>query len=119
MAGHVDTRGDPGALHGLHAVAPGALVATTDASGHHRSWTVVTLQVRRKEDLPVFSAAGPRRLVLLTCGGPVQRTRTGLGYRDNVIAVAEPLDAALSCPPRDGAGTRRCNPYPEGQVRRG
>jgi hypothetical protein len=35
--------------------------------------------------------AGARRLVIVTCGGPVEYSRgTGYSYEDNVIAVAVP-----------------------------
>ena len=37
----------------------------------------------------VFSAAGDRRLVLITCGGPYDASRGG--YQDNVVVVARPV----------------------------
>lgn len=90
LAGHVDSEGDLGALHPLSAVAPGATVELVDAAGRVESWRVDALEVRRKEDLPDLPASGPRRLALVTCGGPVVRTGHGGGYRDNVIAWASP-----------------------------
>jgi hypothetical protein len=80
-----------GALHDLHRVAPGALVITTDESGVAVTWRVDSLESRRKDDLPDFPRAGPRRLALVTCGGPAQRDQRGRAeFRDNVIAMAVP-----------------------------
>lgn len=90
LAGHVDSHGDLGALHPLANVGPGALVDLVDAAGHVETWRVDALEVRRKEDLPAFPPTGPRRLALVTCGGPVLRTSHGHSYRDNVIAWASP-----------------------------
>ena len=94
LAGHVDIRGDLGALHRLASVEPGAEVRTSDARGRVTRWAVTGLDVRRKENLPAFSATGHRRLVLVTCGGPVLRSGHGWTYRDNVIVTATPLGAA-------------------------
>lgn len=95
LAGHVDRDGRLGALHDLYRITPGASVVTTDANGRESRWRVVSLEARPKTDLPEFSASGPRRLAIVTCGGAVVRTEHGTGYADNVIVVAEP-----EAPPR-------------------
>lgn len=90
IAGHVDMRGDLGALHDLAEVSPGTQIDLVGAGGGVEHWRVDALEVRGKDDLPDFSATGPRRLAVVTCGGPVVDTATGRGYRDNVIAWATP-----------------------------
>lgn len=90
LAGHVDINGNLGALHPLADVSPGAQVTTTDDDGELTTWTVTGLEVRRKDDLPPFSPTGPRRLVLVTCGGPVDHVGGRWTYRDNVIVTAVP-----------------------------
>ena len=90
LAGHVDSRGDLGAFHPLSRIGPGAVVDLVDAAGRTESWRVEALEVRRKDALPAFPEDGPRRLALVTCGGPVVHTAHGRGYRDNVIVWATP-----------------------------
>ncbi len=91
LAGHVDVSGDLGALHPLARIGPGALAYTSDASGRVTAWSVTALEVRRKDDLPVLPSSGPRRLVIVTCGGPVLREDGRWTYRDNVLATAVPI----------------------------
>lgn len=93
LAGHVDIHGDLGALHRLASVGAGAEVRTSDVRGRVTRWVVTGVDVRRKENLPAFSAGGERRLVLVTCGGPVLRAGDGWTYRDNVIVTAAPVPA--------------------------
>ena len=40
--------------------------------------------------LDIFDTAGPRQLVLVTCGGPLLRTGGGATYADNVLVYATP-----------------------------
>jgi hypothetical protein len=95
LAGHINYFGQgTGTLYNLYEVQPGAIVYASDASGYLTRWHVTRLAVVLKSELPswVFAGtAGPRKLVIVTCGGPVQYTRGyGYSYRDNVIAVAVP-----------------------------
>jgi hypothetical protein len=95
LAGHVDYYGQgDGTLYNLYQIQPGALVYTCDAAGHVARWRVTKLVVVLKTQLPPWAFAGttgPRRLVLVTCGGPLDYVRGyGYTYRDNVIAVAVP-----------------------------
>jgi hypothetical protein len=95
MAGHVDYFGQgAGALYNLYRAEPGAIVYAADAAGHVTRWRVTGLTVVLKSQLPswVFAGtAGPRRLVIVTCGGPVEYSpQYGNSYRDNVIATAVP-----------------------------
>ena len=66
------------------------LVTTTDGTGRATHWRVTGLEVRGKGDLPAFPTTGARRLVLVTCGGPVVDTPSGRRYRDNVVVTAVP-----------------------------
>lgn len=92
LAGHVDKDGDLGALHPLYRITPNARVVVTDQSGASTRWQVVSLTVTPKDDLPAFTTHGPRRLAIVTCGGPVIHTPQGRRYADNVIAIAEPVN---------------------------
>jgi hypothetical protein len=99
LAGHVNY-GDQGngALYSLYSVQPGAVVVTTDAHSHPSSWRVTGLQVIDKANLSdsVFAPTGPRRLLVVTCGGPLITVTAADGshyrtYRDNVVATAVPV----------------------------
>jgi hypothetical protein len=89
LAGHVDDHTGPGALFKLDRIEPGAVidVKTRTAS---TSYTVTTVHMYRKQKLPaeLFRADGPRRLVVITCGGPFDFA-TG-HYRDNLVVIADP-----------------------------
>jgi hypothetical protein len=94
IAGHIDSidQGN-GALHDLYLVQPGESIYTTDDAGHTVRWRAVSMQVIEKVALPhsVFNGVtGPRRLVLVTCGGPLIHHPYGGSYRDNVIVTAIP-----------------------------
>jgi hypothetical protein len=95
VAGHVDyyNQGN-GAFHDLYLVQPGELITTVDASGATGRWRAISLGIYNKSALPdsVWAAkAGPRRLVLVTCGGPLLHVPgQGGAYEDNVIVTAVP-----------------------------
>jgi hypothetical protein len=96
MAGHVNYAGQgDGALFNLYRVQPGALVYATDASGRATLWRVVSAVSVLKADLPgsVFAGTqGPRRLVIVTCGGTIHyQPGSGWTYDDNVVVTAVPL----------------------------
>jgi len=95
LAGHVDYIGQGrGALYDLYQVQPGAVVYASDAAGHVTRWRVTSLLVVQKSALPAWVFAGPagsRKLVIVTCGGPVEYDPGyGNSYLDNVIATAVP-----------------------------
>ncbi|MFE6742159.1 class F sortase [Streptomyces tubercidicus] len=93
LAGHVHAPGQGnGALYDLYRSRPGDAVYASDADGTVTTWRIASLEAVNKSRLPdsVFAGkAGPRRLVLVTCGGPVE-FHPGYGnvYRDNVIVTA-------------------------------
>lgn len=92
LAGHVSVAGvGAGALSGLYRLRPGDLIVTTDPAGRAQRWAVDALVVRTKDQLPDFPAQGPRRLAVVTCGGPLLHEAGGNSYRDNVIAFASPV----------------------------
>jgi len=99
LAGHVVYgSAGKGTLFDLHKVAPGTVVELGDATGRVTRWRVIALEQVIKAALPsaVFRGrAGPRRLVLVTCGGPVVEVPGhGPTYRDNVIVTAVPARPA-------------------------
>lgn len=92
LAGHINwyNQGN-GALYNLSTVKPGAAVYVSGPTGTTTSWTITSLRVYPQTGLPVsqiFAPTGPRRLVIVTCGGPFNYT-THL-YADNVVATAIP-----------------------------
>ncbi|MFI1306493.1 class F sortase [Streptomyces sioyaensis] len=93
LAGHVHApvQGN-GALYDLYRSRPGDAVYASDSRGTVTAWRIAGLQAAPKSRLPgsVFAGkSGPRRLILVTCGGPVE-FHPGYGnvYRDNVIVTA-------------------------------
>lgn len=99
IAGHVDdVNQGPGAMNQLRNVAPGAVVSVTETSGQVTRWQVTDVAVVGKDSLPpvVFAGRnGPRRLALVTCGGPLLHLPNGHGgtygtYRDNIVVTAVP-----------------------------
>jgi hypothetical protein len=93
IAGHVDnySQGD-GVFYFLSQAEPGALI-TVSVPGHApTTWRVYQVSVADKAALPLdmWSLSGPRRLVLVTCGGPIDHTPAGNTYADNVLIYATP-----------------------------
>jgi hypothetical protein len=92
VAGHVDSaeQGD-GAFARLRELEPGDRVVVTGSSGRPATFRVVSREEYPKATIRLdryFTADGPSRLTLMTCGGPFDR-RTG-HYRDNVVVTALP-----------------------------
>jgi hypothetical protein len=95
LVGHVNYAGQGnGAFYNLSQARPRALVYLADAAGRVTRWRVTALRIVSKARLPhsVFAGRlGPRRLVLVTCGGPISYVPgVGYHYRDNVIVTATP-----------------------------
>lgn len=93
IVGHVNYAGQgPGALHDIAELRPGDHLYTTDNGGRTTSWTVTTVAARSKNtgvDATAFPGpAGPRQLVLITCGGKFDPTADS--YLDNVYIRARP-----------------------------
>jgi hypothetical protein len=90
VAGHLDNAdGQAGALHDLAYARPGAELVLVRHQVTTR-WRVSGLRVADKADLPKglwSGSAGPRRLYVVTCGGPVVDGH----YADNVIVTALPV----------------------------
>jgi hypothetical protein len=97
IAGHVNYAGQgPGALYNIYRIQPGAVIVTNDHSGVRHSWRVVSLESVNKQALPagIFTRAGARRLVVVTCGGELLHVDGPNGgyntYENNVIVQAVP-----------------------------
>jgi hypothetical protein len=90
--GHVDSATfGVGALFRLRDARPGDDVVVTNAAGVTIRYSVVARRTYDKTTLPVtelFAADVDPRLVLLTCGGPFDRTTRH--YADNVVVYAVP-----------------------------
>jgi hypothetical protein len=93
IAGHVDnaSQGD-GTFYFLYQVKPGALITVTSPGHGTTTWRAYKTAITQKTALPpgIWSLAGPRRLVLVTCGGPLEHTPAGNTYLDNILIYATP-----------------------------
>jgi hypothetical protein len=92
MDGHINYAGQgAGFFSGLASTRPGELITTTSPAGITSHWRVTSDRLYPKDrGLPasLFSPGGPRRLVLISCGGAFD-WRTG-HYLSNVVVVAAP-----------------------------
>jgi hypothetical protein len=92
LAGHVDSAKDGGgAFYPLKDARTGDVVKVASDDGRTRAYRVTSIKTTRKSALPttIFSRTGPKRLVLVTCGGPFL---PDVGhYRDNVVVTARPV----------------------------
>ena len=92
LAGHVDSaRRGAGAFYGLKRARRGDRVQLRADDGSTRTWRITSVKMMRKDSLPpeIYARGGPRRLVLVTCGGPFDQRRGH--YRDNIVVTAVPL----------------------------
>lgn len=91
LDGHVDSAtAGPGALFRLQELHEGDPLRL-DTATRRLSYTVTARRIINKVGpLPaeLFSATGPPRLVLISCGGPFDRATRS--YRDNVVIIAVP-----------------------------
>ena len=97
VAGHVTSTPQIGALFPLATVHRGAVVRTTDGEGRQQTWRVVSVSAPLKADLPasLFTASGPRRLAIITCGGePTLGPDGRRHYPRNVVVIATPAEPA-------------------------
>jgi hypothetical protein len=93
LAGHVDSRRyGLGALSGLDSLRPGQVI-TVGGREQELGYRVVSMRLVRQSELlgqpDVLGQDGPHRLVLLTCGGPFDRSQHR--YRDNLVVQARPV----------------------------
>jgi len=91
LAGHINwyNQGN-GALYDLAQITPGAAVYVSGPTGTVTSWVAVGLSSMLHAALPqtIFAPTGPRRLVIVTCGGPFTASRHT--YIDNIVVRAVP-----------------------------
>lgn len=85
IAGHVSRARVKGALYSLYTISSGATITTKDEDGQVREWTVTKLWYADHLDFPqeYFSKDGPRKLVLVTCGGNLNKQ----GYYEKNVFV--------------------------------
>lgn len=90
LAGHVDLGGQRGAFFELRSVEVGAEIVV-DGDGTKGAYVVTAREQLPKDEVDLrryFTAEGPDRITLITCGGAFDR---GVGhYTDNIILTAEP-----------------------------
>lgn len=91
FAGHVNWAGTTGPFAELWEDQAGAVITIRDNSGTQWRYQVTQVFTLNKDELPqqaptLFSADGPPRIVLATCGG--EWVGGSLGYADNRVVVA-------------------------------
>ncbi|NQX13104.1 class F sortase [Microbacteriaceae bacterium VKM Ac-2855] len=97
LASHVSYNGQWGVLRDLYTMQGGELVYVVDAAGTLSAWKVVQVYSRPHTDFPqeYWSADGPRRLVLITCG---DYDDSAGHYLENIFAVAAAVDPVTGQP---------------------
>lgn len=92
LVAHRDGRGQGrGVFYDLGRLEVGDRVTVRTDAGESVDYSVVARESIRKQRLPydeLFSAAGPPRLTLISCGGPYDPENGG--YQDNVVVTAVP-----------------------------
>ena len=99
LAGHLDDdQGRLGALATIGSMRRNDPITVRTMTGTVR-YQVVSVQTYSKTELPesLFAAAGPPRLVLITCGGDYA---PGQGYAENVVVTAQPAAGRSAGEPR-------------------
>lgn len=94
IAGHVNfADGSDGALGPLHKISKGAPVYATDADGTVHKYKVTAMSVLSKQALPtnIFRTAGSRQIVVVTCGGDIEKVNGVYVYTHNLVVTAEPV----------------------------
>lgn len=98
LVAHRDGRGQgPGVFYDLGMMDVGDRVRVRDDAGGVLVFEVVARESLRKKGLPydeLFTADGPPRLTLISCGGAYDADRGG--YQDNVIVTAVPVSDETS-----------------------
>lgn len=90
ILGHVNGNGKPGVFARLAELAEGDQITTTTVDGRPLHWVVYSVRVQPKAEFaPTFLRGdGPPVLVLMTCGGRLERTERGGRYVDNIVVHA-------------------------------
>ncbi len=92
LGGHLDSKQyGAGPLVRLRRLQAGDLVTVKSAGGSTTQYRVDRVEDFPKRQLPIselFDRDGPRKLRIVTCGGPYDRN--GAGYRDNLVVTASP-----------------------------
>jgi hypothetical protein len=91
LDGHVDSPAGPGALFRLADLHAGDSISVATAGHHQLNYTVTGRRlIAKSRGLPsdLFSLDGGPRLVLISCGGPFDRTTRS--YEDNIVVFATP-----------------------------
>jgi hypothetical protein len=94
FAGHVNWAGVTGPFAELWNDTTGDVISIKDNAGKQWRFRVTQVLTLNKSTLPqqapaLFSASGPHRIVLATCGG--EWVGGTLGYADNRVMVATPI----------------------------
>lgn len=86
IAGHVSNNGKKGALYSLTSLKVGATAYLGCGNGQTSTWQMSSSYVANQDALTwdLFTSAGPNRLVLITCTGPLGAD--GM-YHQNLVVI--------------------------------
>jgi len=86
-----------GALRYLYRMVGGNIIFTKNTAGQLQAWQLTAVQVGLHQSFPqsYWDATGVRQLVLVTCGGQINRGH----YPDNIFAIATPIAVPVSSTP--------------------
>ncbi len=90
ISGHVGAGPIPGALHPLSQIAPSAELVTRSGKGTVLHWRVVKTDLVDEDKVSdaLFSPAGPRQLVVITCAGKWHEHNGRRSYEKRFIVTA-------------------------------
>lgn len=92
LMGHRDGANARGALFELAGVPVGSTITVTDAAGKRHNYRVEQVKSISKQVVPLadlFQRDGPRKLIVISCGGAYIKEQGG--YLDNVVLTAVPV----------------------------
>lgn len=97
IAAHRGYGGYRGVFNDLVNVSEGDVACVTDSEGKMQKYQIEKTEVYLKDDLPqsifVDALDGDKKLVLITCGGDLNRTSTGsYSYDKNVIVTFKAIN---------------------------
>lgn len=98
IAGHVSWNGEPGALYNLAKAPLGAQAWVTDVKGNRQQFQLERKTPYKKEALPksLWTNKGPKKLVVVTCGGKLHLRGNTWHFDSNIVAAWKPI--ALNSP---------------------
>lgn len=93
VAGHVSYGGAKGAIYNLATLQMGAQAFISDKTGVTRAFQLTSLTPYKKAELPqnIWTNVGEKKLVVVTCGGELQKHGNSYHFDSNIVATWKPI----------------------------